>query len=847
MANTIKTFDILPNRLEYFERRMEKVRKAADLADPKIDFFVRKGQGKRVPLPQHLITRAELNQLADTVKIGNDWFREVIPFEIEYGDLTDLGFNYIGYIKYAADIFDTRTGITNSGFFPKIIQPLGMTDKDHEDRVAKLSPQLNAMAAKFTDYKSINCDHCNPHGDNRPRHDVFIVQATKDQVRQGGQKGSKGFKMNLKKGDILQLGTECMKSYTGIDVKALAAFYELDREVTASGPNASPNNPAGWGWKDMGIYDFADRLVQYFGMREQQWLKSSGTPNSMWEVKSAELLYGKGSMAKLYDGNVADGEGCFIESKGSLLLQARMFNLYENDPTKEAKWLLQPFGSKTTNGGVKSMQELWEDGKMQYGEYKEVMFINPMTGNPVVDPVTGSAKMIEELVPSAAYIETMLRPTRGRYGGYGNKRGEWALTIVDVLPPALESKYVETTRNRMLDWINNEDPKKFNGGKNADLIQRLKSMVKIGYVGPKSILYATELWRMFSHADFDRRKKASKKEDIKLMKSVKEAKLLALGFQTSGMKWYKISEDDYSHMYDYARTIYPHPHYQYRTSDAFGNAWSGKFHMVMMTPAQHGGFAQWNADKIEEEKKEAEKQRVASLYRREIHRIQNEGYSDRYNHGYPRNRSIPYDPTEGEFLAALGWMYGFDKNMLEVHSSMNNGLWTLDTNSGAVSQAKLNDKQFEMVKDKFRPQVLVQGQVVSPTSSTVTPPTTSSNTRPKVAQAAAKRMGYDAKGTSTHQGTKGKLIPLVEGYVTFVSRPFYRRGMGGAGHTITLIDPNTKNAYVVFYYGQSLPIVGNYYNLFDVDVESHTSYQGLDQTIITDSAGGQVTFTDATS
>jgi len=847
MANTIKTFDILPNRLEYFEKRMEKVRNAADNADPKIDFFVRKGQGKLVPLPQHLISRAELNQLADTVKIGNDWFRDVIPFEVEYGDLTNLGFDYIGYIQYAANVFDTRTGMTNSGFFPEIIQPLGMTDKEHQDRVAKIAPELNAMAAKFTDYKSIGCDHCNPNGDGIERHEVYIVQSTKDQVRRGGRKGSKGFPMNLKKGQILQLGTGCMDTYTGIDVDALAAFYELDREVTASGPNGSPNNPAGWGWKDMGIYDYADRLVQYFGMREQQWLKSSGTPNSLWEVKSAELLYGKGSMAKLYDGNVADGEGCFIESKGSLLLQARMFNLYENDPTKDAKWLLQPFGSKTTNGGVKSMQQLWEDGKSQYGEYKEVMFINEMTGNPVMDPVTGSAKMIEELVPSAAYIETMLRPTRGRYGRY-NKRGDWALTIVDILPPALESKYVENTRNRMLDWIKNADPKKVQGGKYADLVQRLKSMVKIGYVGPKSIKYATELWRMFSFADFDRRKKASKKEDIKLMKSVNEAKLLSLGFQTSGMKWYKINDSEKDNMYEYTRTLYPHNNYTYLTSNAFNAAYSGKFDMVLMTPAQHGGFAQWNADRIEDEKKEAEKQRVASLYRREVNRIQNEGYSDRYNYGYPRNRSIPYTPTEDEFLAALGWFKEayFDKKMLETHSSMKNGLWTLDTNSGAVSQAKLNDKQFEMVKDKFRPQVIVQGQVISPTISTPTS-STSSNTRPKIAQAAAKRMGYDARGVSTHQGTKGGLMPLVEGYVTFVSRPFYRRGMGGAGHTITLINPDTKNAYVVFYYGQSLPIVGNYYNLFDVDVESHTSYQGLAQTIITDSAGGQVTFTDATS
>ena len=125
MANTIKTFDILPNRLEYFERRMEKVRNAAINAVPPIDFFVRKYNAKTVPLPQHLIYLAQSNQLADTVKIGNDWFREVIPIEVEFGDLTDLGFDYIGEIQYAADIKNTQTGEVKSGFFPTIVQPIG--------------------------------------------------------------------------------------------------------------------------------------------------------------------------------------------------------------------------------------------------------------------------------------------------------------------------------------------------------------------------------------------------------------------------------------------------------------------------------------------------------------------------------------------------------------------------------------------------------------------------------------------------------------------------------------------------------------------------------------------------
>ena len=58
----------------------------------------------------------------------------------------------------------------------------------------------------------------------------------------------------------------------GLDVDKIAAFYELDRAVGAYGPNGSPSNPAGWGYKEMGVYDYADRLIMYYGQREREWL-----------------------------------------------------------------------------------------------------------------------------------------------------------------------------------------------------------------------------------------------------------------------------------------------------------------------------------------------------------------------------------------------------------------------------------------------------------------------------------------------------------------------------------------------------------------------------------------------
>jgi len=229
-----------------------------------------------------LIGRAKANLVPDARQLPNgDWIRDVLPITVEYGDLTDAGFDYIGNIKYA-QVKNTATGQMQSGFFPTIVQEIGLSDADYEKRVKEVAPQLVNLAQQFQSYKDLNCDHCSLTGDGKERHSVEIVQATQDQKRKG--KGGK-FTMNLKKGDILSIGSACMERYSGINVNALAAFYELDRTIGAYGPNGSPQNPAGWGYKEMGVWDYAERMVQYFNQREREWL--SARKISLWEVPDA--------------------------------------------------------------------------------------------------------------------------------------------------------------------------------------------------------------------------------------------------------------------------------------------------------------------------------------------------------------------------------------------------------------------------------------------------------------------------------------------------------------------------------------------------------------------------------
>ena len=79
-----------------------------------------------------------------------------------------------------------------------------------------------------------------------------------------------------------------------------------------------------------------------------------------------------------------------------------------------------------------------------------------------------------------------------------------------------DSKYVEKTLRRMMDWITNMKP----SGKYADLQIRIQQTVKLGYVGEKTTNDMTELWRMFMHHDFERRKKADKKAQTKQFKEL---------------------------------------------------------------------------------------------------------------------------------------------------------------------------------------------------------------------------------------------------------------------------------------------------------------------------------------
>ena len=97
---TTNTYDILPSRIDYFRRRMDRIKKAADSKVPPIPFTYTEHPATTKPLEKMLIGRAEAGRVPDSRKLpSGQWIRDIIPITVEYGELTDAGFEYIGHIK----------------------------------------------------------------------------------------------------------------------------------------------------------------------------------------------------------------------------------------------------------------------------------------------------------------------------------------------------------------------------------------------------------------------------------------------------------------------------------------------------------------------------------------------------------------------------------------------------------------------------------------------------------------------------------------------------------------------------------------------------------------------------
>jgi hypothetical protein len=854
----VKEYDILPSRWDYFERRMEKLKEAAGRKIPPIEFnYTKTPVATTRPLDALLIPRAMNNQVPDARQLSNgQWVRDVLPVKIEYGDLINPKFDYIGYVNYGQ--VKNTAGDLKKGIFPYIAKDAAMSDEDHEKRVASMTPRLQALGEQWSSTKSVKCELCNPKGDEISRHTAYIVQAKED-VKQDTKKSLKGQQpqLNLKKGEIIQLGSACLSDFMGLDVDKIAAFYELDREVGSYGPNGSPSNPAGWGYKEMGVYDYAERLVMFYGQREKEYL--NGVGKSLWELPNPNEIYNHGTLSNLMGkkSKLGSGSGCFVgaksptaknlhlkpfhNSKAQFLQKGRVFNLNEDDLTKKPQWMFQSYGSGSMKNGNTTPGSLlsfgWDASKNSWlqalnndYDYQTVMVVNESDGTPILDPTTGDIMEIEVKVPSLSFIRKMLQ-------GH-NTRNDWKKAIIPIMPPSAESEYTKNTVNRMMNWIKTLDVNSSEYKGMADLLVRLKSTVQIGYVGDKTIGEAPQIWRLFMLHDFKRRQRQDYKNQRKQIKETM-SKLLEPTYPNG--KWFTVKNLSQNRdMTSYMMSIYNKGgrKYGYYANQNLYRAKQDKYDMVYLTQAQMDGFTAYVA-KIEADRKaREEEQKKYYAYQQIVRDIANKNRYERTS-----ARQIPYDPDVQEFLKVLGWeALGQDLDRL---SSQGSSLIRFNQSNNTVSYATITDSQLDKVKAAFRPQLVTQAGIYNPAAQPQPVTVSKPKTMPKITQSAAKSLLGSNRPTNWKY-PKGDVLPEIEGYCAMVSRPFYRRGMGSQGRTITMNNKDNE-VFVFFYYGTKIPEVGNYYRVVDVEVTQHSEYKGLKQMVVEDIDGGQVEFINITS
>ena len=855
---TITTFDILPSRIENFRKRMNDIERAASKPVPPIYFNVKYDPAEERPLPRRLIPRALANQLPDVRQLPNgDWVRLAIPVTITHGDLTKEQFEYIGFIKYP----EKETGM-NKAFLPYLVRPVGMDEDDWGKYQLKWMPQLQDMADKFTNVKSVNCFHCNPLGDNKERHEVKLFRVLETHERYG--RTEKRGKQPLKEGDIIQIGTKCAMGYTGIDVNKLGAFYQLDRAVPQTHTYGSPQNPAGWGFQSMSVSDYAERMVRFYGEREKDWLRAEGGRNNppmpLYKVENPDILYSKGYMTSLIDGTrqeekrTIDGRtrrvrtGCFPNGKDKFLLKARSFDITTGRDKDLKKYMMQ---HETGQGSVEEMQQLYETGIKEALTMIEVAQVNPETGFELIDPATGRTKMIESPVPSPEYMERMMGWSSYR----GSFTGKWRAKVIPVMPPATESKTVRSLTNRLLAFAKNLNPK-------TDLEFRIKEIAKFGYIGEKTRKDFTQIWPMFMLSQFERRKKQHYRNAVKEWKKASQVKLEIVN---PGAEWYDFQPTEFRELMEYAGTFYSGTVSPYGYSGTYYNrgelamAISHDFNVVYMTPQQWDGFTTWKADKAAKEAAEQAQRQKMRDYDGIVDKIRRKGYRE---YPRPQMRQVPYEPKLEDFLRVLEdggyWPDATKLNDSELYPTRASLLLQVSTN-GNVKEAWLLGEEYREVQKAFRPQApagLSVPSIISASKPAPTPPPSSpqgatlvpTSTNTKITQKDAKTMRYAAIRDPTgnqYEGSTGQVISLVEGWVVSITREFGSKfDLNGRQvpwadrvkvRGVTILTPS-NNFYVVYHpmASSNQPVIGQYYNLFDVKLAAHDNFNGINQNVIQD-------------
>lgn len=812
-----------PSRVERFNEVLKDMKAAAK--NQGVYFKVKTLGIKESPVPKGYIPLAERGMIPGARKTASGtWVWDYAYYEIVHDDpWPEPDFEYIGDLEVGFVDPNAQAGSTTFGgrtkliptasanweafFKPRnIVNPLRYDPLDPAMETA-LTPQIEKLAQRGINQSiknnkpNLSCDKCNPKGDNVEREttNLYLVLQDVPNFTYGREgtlaKNLKNQVFPLKEGQVIEIGGGCKTKFQFVSVEDIAILYGEFRAKRQVGSVQSPGSKAGWGWNEMDLTSHITRQCQLYAKWEELYLADAR--RALFQIKP-EDIYSFGTYTYLNPDNPyrtkaqEKGSGIIKKNGGQYLLKARQFDY--TDSNGITKTYFQPYDNM---GGIKDMLEGLEDGSVPF-DLIDVPVMNDETGLPVLDE-NGNVEMTSVKVPSAEWILEQTKITKGRKprrSGYGSTYGVIKSAFADKIFEAKSADDVQGMVSEVIDYVSNLDlknlPEILQDNFDGAQLLNTKKLFNLDAVGNKSVGsepkdMAGRIWRIWAMGTFDKRAEESKQKAFDGL----ESKFVNEG--VIGGQW--LPREDWM---------------TYGILSSFNlnrRIFEG---MIYLTPNEQVSLEQTRQNQLKEEKARQERRRVQNLIANLPRK--RETYTDYYGRtkyrGYQNWTGIgqPGTISDDEIFDLFGW------GVLKQETPESYESLIRRNPQGQIASLYLYQPEADALQDFITQKLLSQAGIASTPTATqqTTAPATASSTLTKDEVLTLYRK---ANRSSTSQGTKGQVIPQINGYVAKLSalEGFVSRFGSRQGQKVRYVDVVTEDGQVFnFVYGinENIPSVG---------------------------------------
>jgi len=760
MATHTFTQLVAPSRVERYEKVLNEIKDAATRRKVAFGWEKKAGIEEKVACPKNAVT-CSIRGSYQTV--AGDWVVKRVPFAVTHGELMEAGMKPVAQLKAKVN------NITDVVEIVQIERSGIVSNKEY----ALYEHKVNALV---NDWKPM-CVHCNPDGDGIRRKNITLLAVTAPKKTIKTKQGNRTFVQ----GDIIQLGTSCMKKYLDIDPETLSKMYELERAKRV-GKLASSQDNSGFGWSSMDTIDFLQRAVMFYGYRVEKHLGRGGLARQPAGEEAARRLYSASSekfrMSNRYGGYGYDvkGTGVFPARKGNRVMQSRIFRF------KEVTYM-QPY--KLNEWGADNMVRAYE-AAITAGVASDMAVEVPLLDSAGVQELDEKGDLIFTLVPNLDKIpERIIFKKFDRILPYGD----------DVVIEA----------NKIRKWALRLNLAVFVG--RGDLVRNWKEILNYGFVGTKTSNTAAEMWREYMIATYDDRREAAIVIETERKKAVLDTYCKSV-IPTG--QWFDVSNIDYRLIREQMNrdTLYS----GYKNGNSPRNVcYDTSLNLWWAT--QDG----YDAVLVLQEEQNAKAKIIEDA---------NILFEDRIRAGAQR-----YENPQGLSKQNLIDLFGWDKYSARAF----NMFMTKNYRNDDINRIYMTPDE-KALYDANAPAPAVVTPAVAPTVAPTPPPVataaTAATTMSKSVKITAEEglaLKKAAQKTSAYQGSVDDIIN-VSGYVSVIY-PFRNR----KGATIQVVS-DAGNVYVIFMRSATRPAVGDYIGLEDYKITKHNQFPpnnyGTKQTVI---------------